>query len=78
MKEVDAMPMGSTHRHGEPIAIRRSADHKLRALERRLDDGYRRIGNAHISGQDISTWEDFWIDLLRQYERAADDLEIAA
>lgn len=78
MKEFDARSKGSAHRHGQPIADRHSADRKLRALERRLDDGYRRIDGAHLSGQDISTWEDFWIDLLRQYESAADDLAIAA
>lgn len=78
MKEFDATLMGSAHRRGEPITSERPADLKLRALERRLDDGYRRIDSAHHSGQDITTWEDFWIDLLRQYESAVDDLAVAA
>jgi len=50
----------------------------LATLERRLDDGYARIEHARSLGQDITAWEDFWIDLLRQYELACDSLPEAA
>ena len=48
------------------------------AVARRLDDGYRRIDQAMLSGEDIVAWEDFWIELLSQYESLSDELERAA
>lgn len=51
---------------------------ETRTLEARLDDGYWRIEQARARGEDVSAWEDFWIDLLRQYERAASPLPEAA
>ncbi len=53
-------------------------DQDLMTLERRLDDGYRRIENAKQAGQSISAWEEFWIQLLHEYETLADDLAEAA
>jgi hypothetical protein len=47
-------------------------------LERRLDDGYRRIEDAIASGIDVTTWESHWIELLRQYESICEELRIAA
>jgi len=47
-------------------------DLSLRTLERRLDDGYQRIEQGIADGIDVSRWEEFWIDLLRQYETQAD------
>lgn len=40
--------------------------------QQRLEDGYTRIENARQLGQDVAAWEDFWIDLLHQYERDMD------
>lgn len=53
-------------------------DREIRSLERRLEDGYLRIEDARRAGQDTSAWEDFWIQLLRQYESLADELAEAA
>ncbi len=50
----------------------------LASLERRLADGYARIEDARIRGQDVTAWEAFWIDLLHQYEMAVDGLQEAA
>lgn len=47
-------------------------------LERRLEDGYRRIDEAVADGQDVAEWERFWIRLLREYEAICDDLGRAA
>lgn len=47
---------------------------QVATLERRLEDGYRRIEAAARDGQDVSAWETFWIDLLRQYEALSDGL----
>lgn len=38
-------------------------------LERRLSDGWARIDEARMLGEDVTAWEDFWIELLHQYER---------
>ena len=50
----------------------------LEALERRLADGYARIEDARSRGQDVTAWEEFWIDLLHQYELTVDDFPEAA
>ena len=47
-------------------------------LERRLDDGYRRIEDARVQGRDVQAWEEFWIQLLREYEDICDGLRLAA
>lgn len=47
---------------------------RRRVLEQRLDDGYRRIEEARLNRLDVRAWEDFWIELLREYERVCDDL----
>ena len=47
-------------------------------LERRLDDGYRRIEDAKVQGRDVQAWEEFWIQLLREYEEICDGLRLAA
>lgn len=47
----------------------------LSLLIRRLDDGYDRIEHARSLGQDVTAWEDFWIDLLHQLEAAYDLME---
>lgn len=50
----------------------------LDTLERRLNDGYARIDQALAQGNDVSAWEDFWIELLHQYESAVDYVPEAA
>ena len=40
----------------------------------RLDTGAAAIEKARAQGQDVSSWEDFWIALLRQYEEVCDAL----
>ena len=51
---------------------------RRRTLERRLDDGYQRIEEALRDGADVGAWEDFWIQLLREYEAVCEDLSVAA
>jgi hypothetical protein len=53
-------------------------DRRRLSLARRLDDGYRRIDQAITTGADVSAWESFWIDLLREYEAVCDELREAA
>ena len=42
------------------------------ALQLRLEDGYQRIERALQAGQDVTRWEDFWVQLLAQYEQVCD------
>jgi hypothetical protein len=58
--------------------IHTEADTALELLERRLVDGYARIDEARMHGEDVTAWEDFWIDLLHQYESLHDELPQAA
>jgi hypothetical protein len=58
--------------------IHTEADTALELLERRLVDGYARIEEARMHGEDVTAWEDFWIDLLHQYESLHDELPQAA
>lgn len=48
------------------------------AIARRLDDGYTRIDHAIANGEDVRTWEDFWVTLLGEYEALSDELSTAA
>lgn len=48
------------------------------SLERRLEEGYRRIDEAVLAGGDISEWESFWIRLLREYEDVCREHDLAA
>ena len=41
-------------------------------LAKRLNDGYNRIEVARQKSEDVEAWEDFWIDLLHQYEESCD------
>lgn len=43
----------------------------------RLADGWAKIGHAIESGQGVPQWEAFWIELLREYERACDAEDLA-
>ena len=53
-------------------------DARRRTLEDRLDDGYQRIGQAVLSGVDVSEWESFWLRLLSEYEDVCRELDQAA
>lgn len=61
-----------------PLGERRDEIGARRAiLERRLDDGYRRIETALGGGADVSAWEEFWFRLLTEYEAVCDEAEAA-
>ena len=51
---------------------------RRQGLERRLEDGYQRIEEALRAGADVTTWEEFWIQLLAEYEAVCDELRPAA
>ena len=64
-------------RKNAPISIttkRTEAD----VLRQRLDAGYERIELAKQSGVDTRTWEEFWVNLLHEYETVCDQLDEAA
>lgn len=41
---------------------------ELAVLERRLQDGERRIEEAANAGADTADWDEFWVRLLYRYE----------
>jgi hypothetical protein len=43
-------------------------------LIERLDRGAACIEEARAQGRDVSDWEDYWIQLLRNYEKVCDQL----
>ena len=47
-------------------------------LIERLELGDTRIREAQAAGEDVGSWEDFWIDLLHEYEQVCRDLGQAA
>lgn len=46
--------------------------HREEQLTQRLEDGYRRISDAVDHGVDVAAWEQFWLDLLSEYEALYD------
>jgi len=47
-------------------------------LRQRLEAGYERIELARQSGVDTRTWEEFWVNLLHEYETVCDQFDEAA
>ena len=47
----------------------------IRTLEERLNNGWDVIEKRKAMGQDVTKLEDFWIDLLHEYEAACDAAE---
>ena len=76
MRRLRESGPATIHRIDAPS--RRSTGEDLDTLVRRLDDGYARIESARVLGQDVTEWEEFWIDLLHQYEHAIDEFPEAA
>jgi hypothetical protein len=54
-----------------------SQQERIETLERRLQDGFARIGEAMNNGIEVTNWERHWIELLREYERLSDELAAA-
>lgn len=46
-------------------------------LYQRLENGYQKIDRALAEGKDIAALEDFWLELLNEYERVCDELSQA-
>jgi len=61
----------------EGSAFESLEDHRA-SLEHRLHEGYLRIEEALAAGQDVTSWERFWIELLHQYEFICNQLRQAA
>ena len=61
-----------THRIVEPSSI----SERIEALDRRLADGYQRIDVARAQGQDVTAWEDFWLQLLGEYQDVCNRLHV--
>jgi hypothetical protein len=54
-----------------------SQQERIETLERRLQDGFIRIGEAMNNGLNVSDWETFWVELLREYVALNDELAAA-
>lgn len=50
-------------------------DDRIKTLEQRLNTGYDLIDKRKAAGLDVTKLEDFWIQLLHEYEAACDELE---
>ncbi len=60
-----------------PVAIvddRASSEAEMQRVLFRLEDGFEKIVRAAADGEDVSRWEDVWIQLLREYEQMQDQL----
>lgn len=60
-----------------PLPLRSLEDDRA-SLERRLAEGYEKIEEAIAKGQDVASWERFWIELLHEYEEICNRLRAAA
>lgn len=57
---------------------RQHEDQSLQRLEERLNDGYELIEKRRAMGLDVSKLEDFWIELLHEYEDRCNEHPLAA
>ncbi len=71
---------GNRRRDASPESVAGEPDLEVqrRSLERRLEDGYRRIDEAVLAGADVAEWESFWFRLLREYEDVCREFDQAA
>lgn len=53
---------------------RASMEAEMQRLLFRLEDGFEKIARAAADGDDVSRWEDVWIQLLCEYEQLHDQL----
>lgn len=44
-------------------------------LYQRLEQGYERIERGLADGSDVTTWEEFWVSLLHEYEQVCDEIQ---
>lgn len=49
-------------------------EEKKKEYEERLTIGADKIEEARGQGKDVTSWEDYWIQLLRQFEAVCDKL----
>jgi hypothetical protein len=54
---------------------RASVEAEMQRLLFRLEDGFEKIVRAAADGEDVSRWEDVWIQLLSVYEQLHDQLQ---
>ena len=75
--------MGNAQRVSEPSPVGLSAQRRdaiahlvaqRNSLVERLNTGSRQIEEMRAAGDNVESWERFWIRLLRQYERICDRL----
>jgi|GEM_PF-2043950 len=58
----------------ERLELVSSLELKRGELIERLDRGAACIEEARVQGKNVSDWEDYWIQLLRNYEKVCDQL----
>jgi hypothetical protein len=58
-----------------PQHDRNALEQNRDSLYHRLEQGYDRIEHGLAEGNDVTTWEDFWVALLREYEQVCDELQ---
>jgi hypothetical protein len=51
-----------------------SQQERIETLEKRLQDGFTRIGEAMNNGIEVSNWNDHWETLLAEYVSMNDEL----
>ena len=61
----------------KPVALK-PVDDEATTLLKRLEDGYQKIEVAQENGRDTAFLEEFWINLLHEYEAVCDELQKAA
>jgi hypothetical protein len=61
-----------------PVAVQPERDEREAHrdnLYQRLEQGYERIERGLADGSDVTTWEDFWVSLLHEYEQVCDEIQ---
>jgi hypothetical protein len=72
MGNLKKLPNESTREELEPTIQR--LEEKKQEYQERLDIGGAKIEEARSQGRDVTAWEDYWIQLLRQFEAVCDKL----
>ncbi|MDQ3855416.1 MAG: hypothetical protein M3281_03375 [Chloroflexota bacterium] len=70
-RATEPSPVGLSPRDRDTIAHLVA---QRNSLVDRLNNGSRQIEELRAAGEDVTSWEEFWVKLLQQYERVCDKL----
>ena len=75
MATIYRVPTSIVQREAQATTEERLLEVRRDNLYERLERGYSQIERGLAQERDMTTWEDFWIALLHEYEQVCNELQ---